>query len=104
MDGARQRLAVYLGLSEDPDSPIHRSEAERPGVGKRLLEAAPFLALVAIITSLLRLVWHLIFGGDTSAVRVVEGALVFFALALVLVPICDAIARWWHESGDDPAP
>ena len=100
MDGAWKRLTVYLGLRKDPDSRTPRSEAERPSPTQQVLEAAPVLAVTAVIYSLLRLVGHLIFGGNTSAGLVVEGALVFFVVTLVVLLICDGIARWWHESGD----
>lgn len=104
MNGTWQRLAVYLGFREDPVSSTPRSKAERPKPVKRVLEAAPAFALLAVTFSLLGLVKHLIFGGDTSASHVVLGALVFFVVGLLMVPICDGVARWWHESGERRAP
>lgn len=70
----------------------------------RVLKAAPWFAVMAVLFALVKLVEHLVFGGDTSARHAVIGALAFFLIALVMVPICDGIARWWHESGDRPAP
>lgn len=70
----------------------------------RVLKAAPLLAVVAVLFSLMKLVEHLIFGGDTDARHVVIGALAFFLIALVMVPVFDGVARWWNESGDRRAP
>jgi hypothetical protein len=60
--------------------------------------------VAAVLYSLLRLLEHLIFGGSTSAGNVVLGALVFFVVCLLALPVCDGISRWWHEAGDSQAP
>jgi hypothetical protein len=104
MERAWQRLTLYLGLRDDPASGTPRSEVERPSLGRRVLEAAPVMAVTAIVYSLVELVRHLVFGGSTSAGRVALGALVFFLISLPALLICDGIARWWRESDDPPAP
>jgi hypothetical protein len=88
----------------DPGMPPSRSRDERPKVVARLREVAPSFAVIAVVFSLAQLVRHLVFGGDTSAGHVVLGALVFFLLCLPALLVCDAIARWWHESDDRQAP
>jgi hypothetical protein len=101
-DGAWQRFKVYLGLGEGPDSQVPAADAEDADPVKRLLTAAPFLALIAVLTSLLHLAANLVFGGDTSLSHAALGALVFFAIALPMLLVCDAVARWWRSSGDPP--
>ncbi len=77
--------------------------AERPDRVARILKVAPLFAVIAVLYSLGRLAVHLVFGGDTSVGHAILGAAVFFAIAMVFVPVCDGVARWWRESGDRQA-
>jgi magnesium-transporting ATPase (P-type) len=107
MDGAWHRLGVSLDLREDPDSEARRkarqSSSARGRVGylaRSLIEIALLLVACVLFFSVLVLIVHLVFGGNTNPRGVLVAGLRSFGVALTIAMVVFFVGRWLYWFAD----